>query len=506
MILAVGAALFALVPVARAGEPRELRGVWITADTDVFENRASIADAMDFLASHHVNVVFPDVWYRGVTLHPSALLERTFGVRQDPRYAGRDPLAEILVEAHRRGIEVMPWFQYGFAASNAEAPTTILAKKPDWAARDNEGRVATRHAFSWMNALDPAVQAFVAGLMLEVARTYDVDGVQGDEHLPGLPSIAGYDTATAETWRKDRRLSPPSSEDPKWITWRAGRLTEFLARLASDVRGVREGMLFSSSPSPFPWSLDEYLQDTRTWIDRGLVDLFHPQCYRREFVNYAKVADEQFKLMPVGARAIFAPGILVQSGAWRIAPDELVKMIEYGRERGYGGEVLFDYAGLRAEDGRLARALLDGPYADVARVPHRASVRRPVAPTIAARPRSSPEAFEKEGRVLRARNAGRAEIAYTLSAPTAGWYRVHVEFPSGVELPSSVECSLSTAADVPTVVVPTRGLVEVASVRLDGRASVELRIATTSAELGRLAAGDAVIILDRVRSPDALWR
>jgi len=507
VILGLGAALVALGLPVRAGEARELRGVWIAAaNTDVFESRASIADAMDFLARHHVNVVFPDVWYRGVTLHPSALLERTFGVRQDPRFAGRDPLAEILVEAHRRGIEVMPWFEYGFAASNTAVPTTILAKKPAWAARDRDGGVATKNAFSWMNALDPAVQAFVAGLMLEVARTYDVDGVQGDDRLPALPSIAGYDTATSELWRKERRLSPPAPEDPQWVSWRAGKLTEFLARLAADVRGVREGVLFSSSPSPFPFGLDEYLQDSRTWIDRGLVDLFHPQCYRRDFVNYAKIADEQFALLPAGARLIYAPGILIQSGAWLIEPEELVKMVVYGRERGYGGEVLFHYAGLRANDGRLARALLAGPYADVARVPHRSSIRRPVAPTIAPRPRTAPEAFAKEGSWLRARSAGLAEIAYTLEAPTAGWYRVHVEFPSGVELPSRIESSVSTDVDAKAVVVPIRGLVEVLSVRLDGRKPVEMRLATNSAELGRLVAGDAVLILDRVRSPDALWR
>jgi len=69
-----------------------------------------------------------------------------------------------------------------------------------------------------------------------------------------------------------------------------------------------------------------------------------------------------------------------------------------------------------------------------------------------------------------------------------------------------VECSLANGDAPPNVVVPTRGLVEVASVRLDGRTSVEMRIATNSAERGRLVAGDAVLILDRVRSPDALWR
>jgi uncharacterized lipoprotein YddW (UPF0748 family) len=489
-VAAAHCAVLALASRPSAGEPRELRGVWIAAaDEEVFRSRESLAEALEFLARHHVNAVFPDVWYRGVTLHPSDLLERTLGVRQDPRYAGRDPLAELLVEAHRRGIEVIPWFEYGFAAAHAERPTNVLEQHPGWAARDARGEVVRKNGFAWMNAFDPEVQAFVAGLVLEVARGYDVDGVQGDDRLPALPATGGYDEFTARLWRQQKRLAPPAADDARWIDWRAGLLTDFLARLARDVRASGDGVLVSASPSPWRWGLDEYLQDSRTWVERGLVDLFHPQCYRRDFESYARLADEQRALLPAQSRAVYAPGILIESGSWRIAPLELVRMVEHGRERGYGGEVLFHYAGLRADGGRLARALLDGPYADRARVPHRSQVWRPAASEF--EPRAG----------MNARSA-----SYALNVRTTAWYGVHVEFPAGAALPPSIDCRGPREFEPEARIEPRSGLVRVGRVRLAARSAAELAIEAPADWTGALTLGKAVLILDRRRSPGALVR
>ena len=58
----------------------ELRGVWITnVDSDVLFSRQSIVDAMDYLADRGFNVVFPVVWNKGYTLHPSEVALDAFG-------------------------------------------------------------------------------------------------------------------------------------------------------------------------------------------------------------------------------------------------------------------------------------------------------------------------------------------------------------------------------------------------------------------------------------------
>ena len=43
-------------------QPTELRGMWLTnVDSHVLDSRANIAEAMEFLAAHHFNIVFPVV-------------------------------------------------------------------------------------------------------------------------------------------------------------------------------------------------------------------------------------------------------------------------------------------------------------------------------------------------------------------------------------------------------------------------------------------------------------
>jgi uncharacterized lipoprotein YddW (UPF0748 family) len=488
--------------------PAELRGVWITSeDADVLRSRTSIAEALEFLARHNVNAVFPSVWYRGVTLHPSRVLEGSFGIAQDPAHKGRDPLAEILSEAHVRGIEVIPWFEQGFAASSSGQPTNLLVRKPEWAARGRDGEILERNGFTWMNALDPEVQAFVRALVLEVARNYDIDGVHGDERLPALPITGGYDTITTEMWRKDKRLAPPPSGDERWTAWRAGKLTDFLARLSRDVHDVDQHILISVSPAPYRWGLDEYLQDSKTWLERGLVDMFHPQCFRREFVNYRRIADEQYALMPKTSRMVYAPAILIQSGAWRIDASELLSMIEHNRNRRYGGEILSNLSGLLANDGALAGALSSGPYAEPARVPHRSTVWRPKAREVAPRVPNDAADWAREKDYVRARNAGRAEVVYFLDAPTTAWFQVWLEVPDVDGSPRSARREF-TASDVAAARIPLApGLADLGAVYLEeGQAPLEMRLTTAADEAGRLAVGRVWLAIDRKRSPDAVWR
>lgn len=510
-LLGVAAAFVALAAPLRAADVRELRGVWITADTDVFASQASIAEAMDFLSRNHVNVVFPDVWYRGVTLYPSALVEKTFGTRIDPRFGGRDPLQELVVEAHRRGIEVIPWFEQGFVASHVDHPTRLLELKPGWAAKDRKGQTTQRDGSTWMNAFDPDVQAFVSGLMLEVARGYDVDGVQGDERLPALPSTAGYDAHTTSLWESERDRDAPDPTDPNWLAWRAGLLTDFLARLGKDVRAVSPGMLLSSAPSPWRAGLDASLQDSTTWVRRGLVDLVHPACFRRDAAAYMDVADEQFAVMPRLGGAKFAPGILIQTADWRASAQDLVAMVEHGRDRGFHGEVLYSYAGLRANDGELARALRRGPYAERARVPHRSQHWRPPGielPSDAART-GAWTPIEGRAGFVRADADGAAELTYVLRAPVTAWFEAYLEVPEAEGLPKRVTRHFvgaeGSVESSPINVAP--GLLALGSVQVSSGKERELvRIEVPAQERGRMAVGRVVLILDRKKSADVVWK
>ena len=99
----------------------EIRGVWIAnrPHSRVLESRQNIVEALDFLHAYGFNTIFTVVWNRGYTLYPSQVMSRYNLAAIAPYYQQqqRDPLAEIIAEAKQRQIKVIPWLEYGFAAS-----------------------------------------------------------------------------------------------------------------------------------------------------------------------------------------------------------------------------------------------------------------------------------------------------------------------------------------------------------------------------------------------------
>ncbi len=350
----------------------EIRGVWLTnTDSKVLRSQQRIAEAMDFLAETGFNVVFPVVWNKGVTLYPSQTMQQIFGVEIDPSFVGRDPLAEVITEARRVGLKVIPWFEYGFASSYNLNGGMLLQTKPEWAARDRNGKLLKKNGFEWMNALDPQVQEFLLSLVMEVVKNYDVDGIQGDDRLPALPCEGGYDEGTVALYRQQCNQNPPENpQDRQWLQWRADILTEFLARLYQEVKGVNPNLIVSMSPNIYDWGFKEYLQDSVTWLNRGIVDMIHPQIYRRDFLRYKCIVNrlviEQFTDATLPK---LAPGILMKLGDYCITPEHLIQAIECNRKRGIKGEVFFFYEGLRENDRALAQVLRNGPYAQSASFP-----------------------------------------------------------------------------------------------------------------------------------------
>lgn len=350
----------------------EIRGIWLTTtDSKVLLSRGSIAEAMEFLANTGFNVVFPDVWHQGMTVYPSKIMRDTFNIEIDPQFAGRDALAEVVTQAHSFGLKVIPWFQYGFASSYNLNGGMMIQKKPEWAGVDSSGKLLNKNGFEWLNALNPEVQNFLTNLVLEVVKNYNIDGIQGDDHFPAFPSEGGYDIGTVELYRRKFGQNPPQNpKDRQWLQWRADILTDFLSRLYQKIKAVNANLLVSMSPSIYDWGFKEYLQDTPAWLRRGLVDMIHPQVYRRDFSSYKanidKLIQEEFTNASL---AKLAPGILMKVASYLITPDLLLQSIKYNRDRGILGEVFFFYEGLRLNNHILAKVLRNGPYAQSAKFP-----------------------------------------------------------------------------------------------------------------------------------------
>lgn len=354
------------IPTTFAPGQTGMRGVWIpSTDCKVLTSKQRIVEAMNFLADTGFNTVFPVVWNRGFTAYPSQIMREQFGVEIDSRYQGRDPLAELIIEANRVGLKVIPWFEYGFVSSYNLNGGHLLAKKPEWAARDRTGNLLKKNNFEWMNSIHSEVQDFLLSLILEVAKNYPVNGVQGDDRI-ALPCEGGYDAKTVQKYRQQcGREAPANPREQHWLQWRADIITEFVARLYRELKAINPDLLLSMSPSPYDWGLVEYLQDSQAWVDRKLVDMIHPQFYRRDFNSYQQLVDrlvgQQFSSEQLQC---VSPGILLanRGSSYSISPELLLQVIAYNRSCGIYGEALFFYQALRDNDDALAKTLKCSPY------------------------------------------------------------------------------------------------------------------------------------------------
>jgi uncharacterized lipoprotein YddW (UPF0748 family) len=184
-------------------------------------------------------------------------------------------------------------------------------------------------------------------LFKEVTTNYNVDGVQGDDRLPAVPSSSGYDSYTSNLYFTETGNTPPTNNlDATWINWRAKKLNFFLKRLRNEVKAIKPNISFTMSPSAYPFSLTEYLQDWPTWVDSSYVDAILPQCYRYDIAAYTATVAQQ-KSYYRNPAIPFYPGVLVKSGSTIQSDVYMTQMIQQNRLAGFKGECFFFYEGVK---------------------------------------------------------------------------------------------------------------------------------------------------------------
>lgn len=356
--------------------PIELRGVWL-ADEAVLASRESIADAMHFLADHHFNVVFPVVWNGGRTLYPSMVMQQWFGATKAAADTHRDPLAELIEEAHRRGFAVIASFGLGLAATPPEQEW-VVRKKPHWSARDRNGNIVTKDGVEWLNPLHPEVQEFLLSLLSEVARRYNVDGIQGGDRLLAEPIEAGYDSITIALFQETHAGNNPPNDvhDRHWKYWRAVQINSAVQKVYWRTKAFKAHFSMMWAPLPYRRALDGYLHDWRAWIHENPYGEFYadgisPQIAATNIKLYQQTLNAQHRdsLKIKQKHRYQFPAVVLKVGDRTATEETLTEAVRYNRMSGYNGEVIFSYDLLRKDNGRLAAALKHSFYSRPARLP-----------------------------------------------------------------------------------------------------------------------------------------
>lgn len=129
--------------ISSAQVKEEMRAVKLTnVDSQILFSDQAIEEAIDYLASIGINAVLPVTFNAAKTQYPSQVMKEYLDLLIDPRMEGRDPFKRVLIEAHRNGMEVYPWFEYGFAAWYSGAGEAnggpFGARYPQWLSVDVE--------------------------------------------------------------------------------------------------------------------------------------------------------------------------------------------------------------------------------------------------------------------------------------------------------------------------------------------------------------------------------
>ena len=337
------------------GYNEPVKGVWLTnVASDALFSRNNIVTAVEKCKKLGINTIFVVTLNDGYTMYRSQVMQDFLGHEidpaLDPENTGRDPLQEVIEEAHKRDIKVFAWFEFGFSSSYNAQGGAILKARPAWKCVTASGELCVKNKFDWMNALDPDVQKFVSSLLFEVIDNYEIDGIQGDDRLPAMPSMGGYDPKTIDLYKKEHSGQDPPKDhkDPDWVDWRAKKLNMFLKDLYQNIKEKDPDCIVSMSPSVYPWSKTEYLQDWPTWLEQGYVDMICPQVYRKDSTSYKNTLESTLALIPNDKKHLFYPGLLIKATGAKSPSQELLNyMIRCNRDHGIKGEVFFYYEGLK---------------------------------------------------------------------------------------------------------------------------------------------------------------
>ncbi|MDR1558893.1 MAG: family 10 glycosylhydrolase [Clostridiales bacterium] len=293
-IIATALALtcFSAVNVHAEESAGKFRGVWIAtvANTNwpdkgasAESQKAAFVKLMEEAASMRLNAVVvqirptADAFYKSELNPWSEYIAGTQG--KDPGY---DPLAFMVEEAHKRGLEFHAWFNpFRVSMNNAEktwASNSVVVQHPD--------RVVTYGGQKWLDPGLPTVRKYVVDSIIEVVRNYNIDAVHFDDYFYPYPT-GGKNFP--DDWSYGEYGNGMSRDD-----WRRSNIDEFIKTVNMAVKAEKNYVKFGVSPlgvwrsktvdpdgsdSTAAGSYDTLYADTRLWVKENWVDYIAPQLY-----------------------------------------------------------------------------------------------------------------------------------------------------------------------------------------------------------------------------------
>lgn len=367
-------------PLALAAEP-EFRAAWVAtvhnidwpsaAGLPAATQKAQLRAILDRAAELRLNAILLQVRPASDALYTSShepwseFLTGKQGVAP-----GYDPLEFAIGEAHARGIELHAWINPFRAAINAKVNLVgshIAKKHPEWVRRFGTQL--------WLDPGEPNAREYVEGIIADIVRRYDVDGVHIDDYFYPYP-VKGESFPDDATWERYGSRSGLNRGD-----WRRENIDDFVRAMYRTVKATKGSVRVGISPFGI-WrpgvpptieaQLDAYAQlfaDSRKWLAEGWCDYMAPQLYWG-----IQPAKQSFPVLLDWWRAQshgkpIWPGIATERvGAARPAREIVDQITLTRRGTDSPGHIHWSMKSLMQNRGGVADLLRRGPYADRAQI------------------------------------------------------------------------------------------------------------------------------------------
>lgn len=299
---ALAAVLLAIAALPMSsGVKREVRSVWMatvwaldwpssTSSTTAQKNE--MVKYLDVLQKNNFNAVYfqvrtmSDAFYKSSYEPWSSYLTGTRG--KDP---GWDPLAFVVEECHKRGMECHAWVNpYRFSTGSNWSTAQDQALKSAGMLLEytkSDGKTTT--------ILNPGLESVrkrIVDVCKEIISNYDVDGLVFDDYfypegIPVTSSAGDYDL-----WQK-------SGASMTFGDWRRNNVNQMVADVYKMVQQQKPYVRFGISPAgaactsaavaakhgidrcpvASDWQYDGIFSDPVAWLEAGTVDYISPQLY-----------------------------------------------------------------------------------------------------------------------------------------------------------------------------------------------------------------------------------
>lgn len=321
-----------LFPVVMLAQPKyEFRGVWVATVANIDWPKGGMtdpaqqrADFIRLLEQHYrngMNAMIVQVRPAADAFYPSSYepwSEWLTGQQGKPPVPYWDPLAFMIEETHKRGMEFHAWLNPYRAVQtigkSSIAPSHITKVHPEWFLTYGDKR--------YFDPGNREAQRFVVQVVRDIVQRYAVDAIHMDDYFYPY-RIAGKEFPDAASYA--RSGSSLGKED-----WRRSNVDSIIVAISRAIKEEKKDVRFGISPFSV-WrnkdkdvrgsdsragqtNYDDLYADILLWLQKGWIDYVTPQLYLE--IGHDKIAYE--KLLDWWSRNAFGKHVYIGHGIYRV--------------------------------------------------------------------------------------------------------------------------------------------------------------------------------------------